>query len=80
MNKNIFLFAGAAPGGARVPHAAAAGLPAHPLRHHARVLAQGEQRIAGINYSGEWLPTWSTFVFVFGEAVGRSLIICQFDV
>ena len=43
MNKNIFLFAGAAPGGARVPHAAAAGLPAHPVRHHARVLAQGEQ-------------------------------------
>ena len=43
MNRNIFLFAGAAPGGARVPHAAAAGLPAHPVRHHARVLAQGEQ-------------------------------------
>ena len=43
MNKNIFLFAGAAPGGAWVPHAAAAGLPAHPVRHHARVLAQGEQ-------------------------------------
>ena len=70
---------GSPPSGARIPDAVAPGLPACAIRHHARVLAQGEQ-IAGMNYSGDWLPTCSTFVFVFGEAVGRSLIICQFDV
>ena len=40
---SILLVVGAAPGRARVQDAAATGLSTRPLRHHAGVLAQGQQ-------------------------------------